>query len=801
MLMLFSSSIWALPNTINASARLSGKVTDKQTGELLPGVSIYFPDLKTGAITRADGTYSIENLPATKLLVQVSFIGYKLLAEQLDLAKTTNCDFSLEESITEISEVVVTGQNRGVEQNRTPSPVDIVPRLQLLQNSSSNVIDAIAKEPGISQVTTGVGISKPVIRGLGYNRVVVVNDGIRQEGQQWGDEHGIEIDEYGVDRVEILKGPASLAYGSDAMAGVINLMTAPTLPEGTVRGNIMSNYQTNNGLIGYSANVAGNRNGFVWDARFSNKMAHAYENKYDGPVFNSGFQENAAGILLGLNRSWGYSHLNLNMYHLKPGMVEGERDSVSGKFLKPVVLSNGEESEQIATSSDFNSYKPDAPFQKIAHYKAVWNSSIYLGQSNVQFTLGFQQNQRKEFETADEYGLYFLLNTLNYDLRYNLPEWNGWKISAGINGMSQQSKNKGSEFLVPAYRLFDAGTYLILNRQLGAFDLNGGIRYDHRSDKGDALYLDENEEITVASGVSATQRFSAFDETFSGVSGSLGATWQISDEWYTKLNVSRGFRAPNIAELGSNGVHEGTLRYEIGNPDLKPESSLQFDWAFGMDTRHVSVELNLFHNTVDHYIFSHKLDGLAGGDSIREEVPVFKFTQGKAHLLGGELRVDIHPHPLDWLHFENSLSYIRATLADQTDSSKYLPLIPAPRWISGVRADFHRVGNFLSEAYLKFELDHSWKQDHVYAAYNTETSTPAYSLLNLGAGANIVSKHRTLCSVFVSVNNLANVAYQNHLSRLKYAGTNYATGREGVYNMGRNVSVKLLIPIGITERK
>ncbi|MDP3433116.1 MAG: TonB-dependent receptor, partial [Bacteroidota bacterium] len=257
-------------NTI-AESNLSGTITDRNTGETLPRVSVYFPDLKTGTVSKSDGTYSISRLPSAKVLVQVSSTGYKLIAVSIDLKLINLMDFALEPAITEISEVVVTGQSGGTEKNRTPAPVTTIPTTHLLENSASNIIDALASEPGISQVTTGVGISKPVIRGLGYNRVVVVNDGIRQEGQQWGDEHGIEIDEFAISKVEILKGPASLAYGSDAMAGVINLISAPFLPEGTISGQILSNFQTNNGLVGNSLNLAGNKNGFVWDLRASDK--------------------------------------------------------------------------------------------------------------------------------------------------------------------------------------------------------------------------------------------------------------------------------------------------------------------------------------------------------------------------------------------------------------------------------------------------------------------------------------------------------------------------------------------------
>ena len=295
IILFISNASTASIGSVPDKATLSGKITDKKTGESIPGVNIYFPDLKTGAISNSDGTYKIENLPSSKVLIQIAFIGYKLVAEYIDLATTSTKDFELDESVAELNEVVVTGLSKAAEKNRTPTPISTIPPIQLLQSSATNIIDALATQPGVSQVTTGSGISKPVIRGLGFSRVVTVNDGIRQEGQQWGDEHGIEVDEYAINKVEILKGPASLSYGSDAMAGVINMLPAPPLPNGKIMGNLLTNYQTNNGLIGYSANIAGNQNGFIWDVRYSNKMAHAYQNKYDGYVLNSGYKENTIG--------------------------------------------------------------------------------------------------------------------------------------------------------------------------------------------------------------------------------------------------------------------------------------------------------------------------------------------------------------------------------------------------------------------------------------------------------------------------------------------------------------------------
>ncbi len=784
-------------------ASLTGKVKSN-SGETLPGVSVYIPDLKTGTLTGSDGTYQIENLPRTKVLVQVTFIGYKTIIQQIDLSTTSFQDFILEESVTEINEVVVTGMSKSAERNRTPTPITTISKKELLEIPSSNIIDAIATQPGVSQVTTGSGISKPIIRGLGYNRVVVVNDGIRQEGQQWGDEHGIEIDEYSVNKVEILKGPASLSYGSDAMAGVVNMLPAPTLPEGKIQGSVLANYQTNNGLIGYSANVAGNKKGFIWDIRYSNKMAHAYQNKYDGYVFNSGYRENNFGGIIGFNKSWGYAHLHFSIYDLTPGIVEGERDSASGKFIKPIALNDSTEDIAIASDDNMKSYTPFTPYQKIHHYKAVLNNSFIICNGSLKTILGFQQNQRQEYADVlkeNQYGLYFLLNTINYDVRYVLPEKNNFNFSFGANGMEQTSENKGSEFLIPEYNLFDIGVFAIAKKTIDKLDISGGIRYDSRNEHGKDLFLNAEGEKINGNTPDAFHQFSTFNSTFTGISGSLGATYQFSENVFTKLNISRGFRAPNIAEISANGVHEGTVNYIIGVPTLKAESSLQLDFALGLNSEHVTAEIDLFNNSINDFIFLSKLQSISGGDSLTDDFSTFKYSSGDANLSGGEISIDIHPHPLDWLHFENSFSYVLAVQKNQPDSTKYLPFTPAPKFSSDLKATIKKSGKNLANAYIKIGLDNYFPQNKFYSAFGTETETLGYALLNFGIGTDILSKGHTFCSLYISANNLTDVAYQSHLSRLKYEAVNNSNGRTGVFNMGRNISFKLVVPIDLNKKK
>lgn len=795
--------IWST-SFLHAQNSLSGKVTDEKDGSPLIGATVSIPEIKSGTISDVYGNFQLNNVPGGDFLVEVRYLGYASLTRRVSIKNIVTANFQLATSVVEQNEVIVTGVSTATEIKRTPTPISVLTKQQLQQYGSSNIIDAIAKEPGISQVTTGPGISKPQIRGLGYNRVVVMNDGIRQEGQQWGDEHGIEIDEYGVNKVEILKGPGSIMYGSDAMAGVINILSPDPIAEGKINANLLAHYQTNNGLIGYSAAVAGNQNGFVWLGRVSGKMAHSYENRYDGPVFNSGFKELSGSGYAGLNKKWGYAHLNFSLYHFQPGLAEGERDS-TGAFTKQVVEGNNIE-DVAATPDDFSSYGLLTPYQQINHYKVSLMNNIYIGSSKLYVNLGFENNQRQEFADVlapDQYGLFFFLNTIPYDVRWTFPETNGWNITLGINGMYQNNQNKGTEFLVPAYNLFNAGSFLFIQKIIGKLTLSGGVRFDHRGMQTQSLFLNEDDQPVPEPDSASFVKFDGTKESFSAVSGSVGASYEISKPVIVKANIARGFRAPNIAELGANGRHEGTFRYEIGNPDLKSETSWQLDAGIGFNTQHVSGEINLFDNNISNFIFPEKLNSISGGDSLIEVegdfVPVYKYVQGHANLSGGEVSLDIHPHPLDWLHFKNSFSYVQSVQKHQPDSTKYLPFTPAPRFQSELRANFSKLNNTFRNFYLEFGLTYTFDQNNVYSAFGTETPTHGYKLLNAGLGTDIFVKDHVLFTLNLVGDNLGDVAYQSHLSRLKYAPENEATGRSGIYNMGRNFSIKINIPIGIKD--
>ena len=635
----------------------------------------------------------------------------------------------------QLNEVVVTGLAGDTKVKHTPSPISVIRPADLAGRASTNIIQALAAEPGLSAITTGAGIAKPVIRGLGYNRVVVVNDGIRQEGQQWGDEHGIELDGAAVHSVEILKGPASLMYGSDALAGVLIFRGTPVAPMGKVQGHVSAEYQSNNNLFTYSLLAGGNHNGWVWNARFSDKYAQAYRNSVNGRVYNSGFRERAASGMFGKNASWGYSRLKFSYYHLTPGIIEG-----------------GDEGSLTSL--------PGLPFQHVRHYKVVSDNTVRIGEGNLKAIVGWQQNRRQEFEeSATECGLDLKLNTIHYDIRYQIEFPAEWKAAWGVGGMFQLNKNLGEEYLIPDYRLFDAGVFATASKQWREWTFSGGVRMDFRRLHSFAL----------------DGRFEDFSRSFPGFSASLGAVRPLGEHFTVRANIARGFRAPNLSELASNGEHEGTLRYELGNKDLRPEYSLQGDLGLDFESKYVSVHGAFFLSRVSNYIFAVK-----NGELSDEGLPVYAFVSGLAHLRGGELVLDVHP--VHSLHLSSAFSCVFAN----ERGGEALPLIPAPRLFSEIKYEFTHGGQTFNNAFLSLNLDWNMAQNRFYSIDGTETATPAYVLIGASAGTDVVIKGKTRFSVYLIGSNLTDKAYMPHLSRLKEAG---------VYNMGRNISVKVSIPI------
>ncbi len=815
-----------------AQNSLSGTILDTATSKALERAIVYIPDLKVAAQAGTNGAYTLSNLPKGTFLVEIHLLGYAVKAQTVHIEGAVTHNFSLTEDDVEAHEVVITGTSSATDAAHSPQSIVEVSNDYLNEHSSTNVIDAIANIPGVSAMTDGQSISKPFIRGLGYNRVLTVNDGVVQADQPWFDEFGIEADPDAVERVEILKGPASLAYGSDALAGVINLIPEKPLPEGETKGDVLFNYQTNNGLINNMMHMAGTSNGISWSGRVDNIMAHAYQNSNDGYVANSQFSNFNTDGTIGIHRSWGYSQVHVSYFDLHTGIVDGTRDSATGLMMKPVAypgVNGGQPFYVIPTAAELHSYTPFLINQRVQHTKVVWDNSIAVGEGRIAAVFSYQKNQRQENNDPtipNISDIYYYSDAITYDLRYISKQMGGFNFSAGANGMNQNSQSLGSLMLIPNYNIFQIGGFAIANEHIGKLDLTGGIRYDTRTFTGVDHWVDSTQVPVAPNTPGGVHEFQGFKSNFSGMSGSFGMVYNFNKMFLMKLNVARGYRAPNVAECAANGVHDGTIVWELGDATLKPESSLEEDLSLVFNSKNFRVELNAFNNSISDFIYAKgllsKIPG--NGDSINNtfanvglgSAPVYKYSQGDARLYGGEAALDIHPAAIPWVELDASVSMVNGGLLHAPDSVKVLPFIAPMRTIVDLKFHIKKMGKAIKNIYVKAGILNCAQQNNIYqqyAIYNglSSAQTPfeyaasraaaaGYTLVNAGVGGDIMSHGRVLCKAFINVTNLLDTPYMDYMSRFKYYPVNYTTHQVGVFNMGRNVSFKLIIPFDIKNK-
>lgn len=800
------------------NSSLKGRLTTG--GEPLAYATIALTGTTMGAISNEKGYYDLKNISPGNYEVLFSAIGYipEKLKITIPAGQATALNCNLKESSSKLNEVVVTGVSRATELRRNPIPIAVMTKKEMNQNVNNNIIDAIVKGvPGVNAVTTGPNISKPFIRGLGYNRVLTLYDGIRQEGQQWGDEHGIEIDQYGIGRAEVIKGPASLTYGSDALAGVINLI--PAIPGGAdniLNGDWITDLHSNNGMIATSVGLSYKNKEWKYIFRATSKMAHDYSNKIDGPVYNTGFREYNLSGMARVDKKWGYSQIGVTFYDNRQEIPDGSRDSLSRRFTKQVyeIATDDIKNRPIVSNDELKSYAISSLHQRIQHYRIYTHNEIKLGDGSLDASLGLQQSIRREYDhptIPEQAGLYVVLNTLNYDLKYNLPAIGGIESTIGINGMYQGNRSKAAtDFPIPDYNLLDAGAFLFARKTIGKLDLSGGIRYDNRHIRWNDFYTGPNpqngfeQQVKLPDTSGAHLQFPAFKHVYEGFSGSLGLTYNISERLLLKANIARGYRAPNITEIGSNGLDPGAHIVYLGNRSFSPEFSLQEDIGLISYLKDVDLIAELFYNHIDNYIYQSKLTDANGNPVVI--VPgnsTYQYQQSKARLYGAELTINVHPHTLKWLAFNNSLAYVtginenQQLINESNGAAKYLPFIPPLHIRSELKVTLQQAYGMFSKIYFKTEADAYATQNRFYALDHTETATPGYTLFNIGTGTTLKNKaDKIWVELFLQVDNLFNTAYQSNLNRLKYFEyyTASPNGHLGIYNMGRNISFKVIVP-------
>ncbi|WP_354331061.1 TonB-dependent receptor [Pedobacter sp. CG_S7] len=766
---------------------IRGQVND--AGLALSSISIHLNGTSYTTKTDEHGFYEFINLPAKSYTLVFSGLGFQklqklglLLENQVLVVNAT-----LLKQQSNLDEVVVTGMSRGTALRKSPVPIAVLSKSAMDQQVSSNLIDAIVKGiPGVSAVTTGPNISKPFIRGLGYNRVLTLFDGLRQEGQQWGDEHGIEIDPYGISRVEVVKGPASLTYGSDAVAGVINLIPDKvSIPEGMLKGDYTTEYQDNNGMFGNSLGLGFHKNDWKYTARASGKIAHSYRNKIDGIVYGTAFQEYNLSASAAVYKNWGHTKIAGNVYNNLQEIPDGSRDSLSRKFTRQV-LDDGDDikNRPIVPENELKSYSIIPLHQHIQHYRLYNTGQYKLGEALLAVLIGAQQSVRREYNhpiMPSQPGLFLVLTTLNFDVKYNFPERKGIESTLGFSGMYQINRNKdATAYPIPNYNLFDVGAFFFAKKSFGKVDLSGGLRLDNRK-------VDWKDFM----------QFTSFEKNYRGLSGSVGLTYNLTERILFKANIARGYRAPNITEIGSNGLDPGAHIVYLGNRTFVPEFNLQQDLGFMAYLKNIDLSIELFNNNIQNYIYQARLTDQNGAPVV--VVPgnlTYQYKQSTARLYGLETSVNLHTQSLPGFSLNNSLSYV----VGKTEG-EHLPLLPPLQLRSELKFTASENNSSLfAKPYVKFEMNLYADKNRFYALDDTETFTKGYTLFSAGFGAGIKSKQqKTFMEVFIQAENLFNTAYQSHLNRLKYFEYFQipANGNSGIYNMGRNFSVKLIVPFGL----
>ncbi|MDN3675638.1 TonB-dependent receptor [Flavobacterium branchiarum] len=712
---------------INAQNTVSGTVTDLQN-QPVPGVSVYVAELHKGTTTDENGKYSLNNLPKGALRIAFTFVGYTTQNKNIEkLLKENTLDILLTQAAFEMDEVIVsTAFSKLQSQNVMKVEHETIKTLQ--QKGTSTLIEGLATIPGVSQISTGTSIGKPVIRGLSGNRVLVYSQGVRLENQQFGDEHGLGLNDSGVESVEVIKGPASLLYGSDALGGVLYFNPEKFADAGEFKANFNQKYFTNTQGTNSSIGLKTSTENWKFLARGSFNSHSDYKAGDSDRVTNTRYNETDFKTGIGYSNSSFSSVLRYNYNKLDLGIPE-----------------EGFGEQTTTKNTEF-------PRQGVFNHLLSLNNVFFFQNSKLDVDLGYITNDRSEFEDSNDASLRMKLKTFNYNAKYHLPKMGKIETIVGVQGMHQTNKNSGEEFLIPDATTNDFGVFGTANYEWKTNVIQAGLRFDNR-------------KITsIAHGIEGEEGyFQALDKSFDSFNASLGYKTNLADDLTLRLNVASGFRAPNLAELTSNGVHEGTNRYEIGNAALKTEQNVQTDLNLEYKNSHFEFFVNGFYNHVNNYIYT------SPTGEVIEDNAVFAYIQDNAKLYGGEIGLHFHPHPLDWLHFETSFE----TVTGKKQNGDYLPLIPANNWNNTIRTEFN-IKNWFQDGFATLNVSSTFNQDNVSGF---ETASKSYSLVNLGFGGK-VKFGKTAFDVNINGNNLFDKKYIAHLSRLK---------TDGIPNIGRNI--------------
>ena len=655
---------------------------------------------------------------------------------QNDTLSSTNDSNTLKEVV--VSGIIPT------KSNETSWNINMLSQQDMRESGAFNISDALTKMPGISQLNTGVGISKPVIRGLYGNRILAVLSGLRFDNQQWQDEHGLGLSDMGIDRVEVIKGPSGLLYGSEAIGGAVNIIEeAPAKPNTTVGDANVEIFSNTYGVFA-DVGLKGATAKFNWRVRAGINSQADYSDGDNNRVLNSRF----------------------GGYYLKASSGFTKKNWTSINHYNVSLDNFG-----FITADNLDAKKPDGRLSRSMdgpHHTVFLNilssqNTVRLKTSTIKLNVGGQSNLRLENEGGNKVSLKMLLSSGMYNFQWIKTVSNVTQLIFGNNFLYQNNTNYGSRKIIPDANMIESGGTAFMKNKWQKTILETGVGISIR-----------NIHTLLTKSVNTPDKpIQPFNKTYPAVNGSAGVVVNLNNYWNIKLNAGTGFRSGNLAELSSNGLHEGTFRYEIGDPDLKVEHNINTETEISFSNDNVLFSVAAFFNHFNNYVY------LAPTDENFLGFDVFRYKQYNANLYGGETNLQFIIPFYKALQLENNFSTVTGKLTNGT----YLPFIPANKWHSALLF-YLKDGKKLKHIKCSAAADTYFDQDH---PAEFETPTSGYTLVNTAISAQWLTSKQAI-NISIAANNILNKKYYDHLSRFK---------EYGIHNIGRNVVLSVHLPFAL----
>lgn len=758
---------------------VSGRILDAYNHPL-KGAAVYCQETGTGAYSDKKGDFALEIPGHETCIIQISFFGYDTQLDTLERNKTHHLVYKLKTADLNLREILVTENGLYAQGKSASIPGDFINGNYLRKYQAGSLMQTLSRMPGIGSLDIGSGQSKPAIRGLAFNRIVVAENGIKHEAQEWGADHGLEIDPFLVEKIEIVKGPASLMHGPNAIGGVIDMKHAAIPADKTFNGDVRLNYQSNNELTGFSAGFSGRNNLFFIKGHFTYTDYSDYRVPVDSIEYMTYYFRlknnrirNSAGKERNGSLTFGYIRENLSSHF-----------SISNNFNKSGLFANAHGLEIRNSEIDFDASNRDIdlPSQQVNHLKLLSNTLFLIKDYKINIDLGYQHNYRQEFSEAVEHGYMPLppdslerlydKSTLTSSIKLSLPTHDHHTLTTGIQSEYQNNKTGGWGFILPDFTTTTLGAYLHDNIRISKnWQFNAGLRYDWGYLRTKP-YFDWFETPVDANSSQHIQRAFHLKRYYNNLTWGIGTNIQ-SGKLSWQINAGKSYRMPTAKEIASNGINYHMYRYEKGDTTLVAEESYQLDFGVTLKSAKWKAAITPFINYFPNYIY------LNPTAEYQEAQQVYYFSQSQVFRTGGEFNASYRINK-SW-NIAADLEYIYSIQLSGKKRGYTLPFSP-PMTINTELEFTPETSGFIKDPVIAIHLKAVGNQNNIVPP---ERKTPGYSTINLRGGFNTLI-HKQQISISAQLVNVFNTRYYDHNSFYRIIG---------IPGSGRNLIVNVQIPI------